>query len=208
MSLFRPVPVPFLLCPQNVAVPLPFFMGVNIFFQDLRRISLISLQVEGPPPKKNENFISRLEDVPFIQCPCRRCSAGRGAGMPPAPAEIMPPSVFQLQHIPKSLLCLPVFICGRRWSMRSRAPASALWGGIRSRAIFSGDIRATLPFFRSSFGVRGGYSLLVRSLFVLCSFVLSRLCRVRCDFLVVRSLFVGVIRIYLCSLRRPAGVVM
>ena len=107
----------------------------------------------------------------------------------------MPPSVFQLQHvqhIQKAFYVCPslsVAVVGLGVPVLQPPPCG---GGIRSRAIFSGDIRATLPFFRSSFGVRGGYPLLVRSLFV---HSLAALSRVRCDFLVVPSLFVKALQL-------------
>ena len=89
--------------------------------------------------------------------------------MPPAPAEIMPPPVFQLQHvqhIQKAFYVCPslsVAVVGLGVPVLQPPPCG---GGIRSRAIFSGDIRATLPFF----GVRSEFVGVILSLFALGSF--------------------------------------
>ena len=55
----------FIMSAKCGRVRVPFFMGVNIF-QDLRRMSLNSLQVEGPPPKKMKILFRAWKTSPLF----------------------------------------------------------------------------------------------------------------------------------------------
>lgn len=157
--------------------------------------------MERPPPKKTKILFCAWKTSPLSSAPAVSVPAGRG-GMPPAPAEIMPPSVFQLQHvqhIPKlklndffllvlKLVLKKPFLFARLYLWPSLVwafPCSILRpvGGYPQPCHFSGDIRATVAIFsefaRSSWGV-------ILSRFALGSFVLSRLCH---GFTVIFSLF-------------------